>query len=196
MNPVDTLCAVFIGYHAIVGLARGFVYQLLRLSTWIVGVALSRFYSGQLAERMLEVHSDLDPGSARVLAWAVILAVVLLVSAVLLALAKKLLRKLDLSGLDRVVGLVFGAVKAALIVVVVAIGILSVARAFEVDERLLEYRAVRWSMLALERSRFALPSQLASDVEERIRELRSNAANSAIPSLPPGAVPSPLIEGR
>lgn len=192
MNPVDTVCAIFLGYHAIVGFARGFVYQFLRLFSWVAGVALSRTYSATLSTRMIEVHPSLDPATARILAWAAILAVVLLASAVALALAKKLLTRLDLSGLDRVAGLAFGALKAALIVVVLAVGGLAVARAFDLEAHLLDYRAFRWSTFLLERSRFALPSELATDLEDGIRRAKERASAPGLPEFPAGGLlPAP-----
>lgn len=190
MNPVDTFCGAFIAYHAVVGLARGFAFQLVRLLTWVVGIVLSRIYSNQLAERLVEVHPSVDPGSARVLSWVLIVGAVFVVGAIVLAFFKKILERLQLSGLDRLAGLVFGAAKAALIVLIAAMGVLGIAKRFEFEDRLSSCRTFTWSALVLERSSFALPEELSTDVEARIADVRrrvaENAASEAwsVPGLP------------
>lgn len=176
MNPVDTFCGAFIAYHAVVGLARGFVFQLVRLLTWVVGIVLSRLYSNQLAERLTAAHPDIDPGSARVLSWVLIVGGVFVIGAIVVAFFKKLLARLQLSGLDRLAGLVFGAAKAALIVLIVAIGVLVIAQRFEFEERLSSCRTFNWSAAILERSSFALPDELSADLETRIEAFQSRVA--------------------
>jgi uncharacterized membrane protein required for colicin V production len=184
MNPVDVFCLAFIAYHALTGLVRGFVQQILRITFWAGGLYLTRQFSGRFAERLLEVHPDLGASGAHWTAWFAILLGTLAAGFLLLQLAKAALGKLKLTGADRLAGLVFGAAKAALIIVIAMVGVLAVAKRFDAQDRLATSRAAQWSALVLERTELALPEET---VDEYVEWVKSRAAGLVVPpqGIPP-----------
>lgn len=114
MTWVDAAAILIVVLSAAFSMVRGFVREVLGVGAWIgAGLAAIKFYplvqpeiSSILPMKNLVVYA----------AMAVIFIVVLIVLSLVSALIGGLVRDSALSGLDRSLGLVFGAVRGALIV--------------------------------------------------------------------------------
>ena len=115
---VDIGLAVFLGLSVIVGLVRGFVFELLSLAGWFAAYFAGRW----LTPEVLTYVPIGAPGSA--LNYGVAFASVFLVTLVVWSLAARLLRALiratPLSPLDRVLGAGFGLLRGLVVLLVVA----------------------------------------------------------------------------
>jgi membrane protein required for colicin V production len=98
----------------LIGLIRGFVREALSLIIWICAALVAKLFSPQL-EVFLVGHID-TPSVRAMTAFAIIFVAVLLLGAILSYLIGALVRATGLSGTDRLMGMLFGALRAFIIV--------------------------------------------------------------------------------
>jgi membrane protein required for colicin V production len=115
MNLVDLLVIAIIAISALLGLSRGFVREMLGLGAWLVA-AYGAFRLGPqllpFANRTLG-----NPDIAGIAAYAVAFIVLLIVLSLAANLIGRIVRLSALGGLDRTLGLVFGAVRGAVLLI-------------------------------------------------------------------------------
>lgn len=121
---VDWSIIALIAVSGLISLTRGFVKEALSLVVWVVAGAVAWLYGGALAAH-LEPYIELP--SARVIAGCAILFVLtLMIGALLTHLLGMLVQATGLSGTDRLLGMIFGLARGALLVVI-TVGLLSLA---------------------------------------------------------------------
>ena len=115
---VDIGLAAFLALSVVVGLMRGFVFELLSLVGWFAA-----FFAGRWLASMLQPYIHVGvPGST--LNYGVTFAVVFLIALVLWSLGARLVRALiratPLSPLDRLLGAGFGLLRGLVVLLLVA----------------------------------------------------------------------------
>lgn len=111
---VDYVIIGIIALSAIIGLARGLIREVLALGVWIAALLAAWFFYRPLADQLtpwLETPS-LRMGVAVVL----IVMGVLVVGAIIGWVLSLLVEKTGLTGTDRLLGMVFGAGRGAVVV--------------------------------------------------------------------------------
>lgn len=119
MNLLDGLILLVMGLSALVGLWRGAAYEIIALGGWFVAFLLAHLYSPWLADWLARWISQ--PEARAVLGWLGCFVIVLLASGLLATLVRALLRSTGLGLLDRSLGAVFGVLRGALVVVLLAL---------------------------------------------------------------------------
>jgi membrane protein required for colicin V production len=176
MNIADITIAIVIVLSVLIGIVRGFIGEVMSIASWIAATVASFAFGGRVADLF---GAAIDMPSARAaLGYALVFIVVLLAGALVTWLLRKAVQGSGLSGTDRMLGLVFGLVRGALVVVVLVL--LAGLTPFPRDAWWRESRALP----AFERLATQVLAQLPESVSRRF-DWRAEAP------APPDAKPAP-----
>jgi membrane protein required for colicin V production len=113
---VDYVIIGIIALSALIGLARGLIREVISLAVWIVAVAAAWLFYQPVAA---ELEPWIATPSVRIGAAVLLLIIgVLILGAVIAWLLTTLVDKTGLSGTDRLLGIVFGAARGAVLVAI------------------------------------------------------------------------------
>ena len=121
---VDWIIAVIVIVSTLVSLKRGFFKEVLSLVTWAVAIFVAWTFGASLS---LHLNSYIETPSLRLITASLLLFIAtLLVGGLVNKVVSTLIQATGLTGTDRVLGMVFGALRGCLVVVLV-VGLLSFA---------------------------------------------------------------------
>ena len=119
MNLADGAILFIIAVSALISVRRGFTREAFSLITWVAAFVVARLFSPGL-ETMLEASID-TPSIRMATAFGLLFAGTLIVGALLNHLLSELVRVTGLSGTDRLLGMVFGAIRGIVLVIVLVV---------------------------------------------------------------------------
>jgi len=106
---------------ALIGVARGFVREVLSLAIWGVAVIFAVGFAGDIAASL---PRRIEGDSLRyVTAFAVVFVGTLVVGALIQWIVSRLVQTTGLSGTDRLLGLLFGGLRGAVVCIVAVIAL-------------------------------------------------------------------------
>lgn len=121
MAVIDWGILAVLAVSALIGLKRGFLYEIISLATWVTAFIVARLFSGQLATLL---SGTIETVSLRwVVAFSVLFAGTIVIGAMLNHLVNHFIEATGLTGADRVFGMVFGVVRGVVICLAVVYGL-------------------------------------------------------------------------
>ena len=164
MSTADIAVIAVFAISMIIGLVRGFVVEVMAIAVWILAVGLAYWFGPQLAAMF---SSTLELSSARIfLGYGLIFVGTLVSGAILIYFLKKLVTGTGLTGTDRLFGMLFGAVRG-LVLVVLSILMLGLTP-FPGDSWWGASRAIAMFQPMAERARAWLPEAVAKQIQFQI----------------------------
>ena len=116
MNWADWGIIAIIVLSGLISLKRGFIKEALSLLIWVLAFVIARMFSANMTTLLVD-YIDV-PTIRYAAAFAILFAATLMVGALVNYLISTLVRITGLSGTDRVLGIIFGLGRGALLVVV------------------------------------------------------------------------------
>lgn len=114
MQWIDWAILIIIGLSAGISLLRGFVREALSLAGWILAFFIAKTFYHEFSS-LLDPH--IETASLRyAVAWVALFVLTLTVSGLLNYILNQLVEKVGLSGMDRIMGMAFGALRGILLV--------------------------------------------------------------------------------
>ncbi|HTD28468.1 MAG TPA: CvpA family protein [Xanthomonadaceae bacterium] len=109
MSAVDWALLGVVALSALMGAMRGIVVEVLSVVVWLAAFWLAFAYGAEVAGLLLQqVH---DPAARLFAAYALVFIAALIIGSVVTWLIGTLVRSVGLGGIDRLLGLMFGAVR-------------------------------------------------------------------------------------
>ena len=121
---IDWIITAIIIVSALISLKRGFFKEVLSLVTWIAALFIAWSFGGSLS---LYLNDFIETPSLRLIAGSVLLFIAtLLVGGLVNKIFATLVQATGLTGTDRLLGMVFGALRGCLLVILL-VGLMSFA---------------------------------------------------------------------
>jgi membrane protein required for colicin V production len=122
---IDYAIIAIIAVSALIGLSRGFVREVLSLAIWGIAVMLALTFSDEIAASL---PKRIEGESLRfIVAFVLVFVGALIVGGLVQWLLRQLIQSTGLSGTDRLLGLIFGGLRGAVVCIVAMIAIRPVA---------------------------------------------------------------------
>lgn len=119
MNGLDYAILTILLISILVGVFRGAIRELVNIAGWVAGFLIAQSFAVDGATLLAEWIKE--PHARFLLAWLLIFLFVLMLFSLIGSLISSAVRKLGLGSLDRVGGAAIGALRAALVLVLMAL---------------------------------------------------------------------------
>jgi len=114
MQWIDWAILIVIGLSAGISLLRGFVREALSLAGWVLAFFVAKGFYQEFSSLLV---SYIDTPSLRyAVSWAALFVLTLTISGLVNYVLGQLIEKAGLSGMDRIMGMAFGALRGVLLV--------------------------------------------------------------------------------
>ncbi len=183
MNLVDLGVLVVLAVSALLGLSRGLVREMLGLGSWI----LAGYGAYRLSPEFIPMARQAigNPDVADPAAYVLVFVVLLIALSLLANLVGRLVRVSALGGLDRLLGLLFGLARGAVILIAAYIPLSILLPPEKWPEVALQARTIPWIYQGAVRLTAALPAEY----QDRLRVVPPPNGQPASPNSPPHVTP-------
>lgn len=115
MNILDILILIPVLLFAFNGFRKGFIVSISSIIALISGIYAGIYYA-DITERYLALYFDLTPNQLNVLAFILTFLIVVIVINLIGKIIQKLFNLIALGFIDRMIGMIFGILKATLVI--------------------------------------------------------------------------------
>ncbi|MGR8929426.1 MAG: CvpA family protein [Gammaproteobacteria bacterium] len=111
---IDYAISILVLVSAVIGLFRGFIKEAFALFIWVVAIGIGFYYSRDFA---VLLQSAISYPSARIAtAFLILFVMTLILGSLISFILNHLIEKTGLTGTDRLLGMLFGIVRGAVLV--------------------------------------------------------------------------------
>lgn len=118
MTAVDWVALAILAASLVMGVLRGFVREAFSLGAWIVAFVAARTFAPALADLVPGLEQE---GARQAVAIVLLFIGVLIAAQLLASILSKLFKLAGLGGLDRMLGMLFGAGRAFVVLVMLTL---------------------------------------------------------------------------
>jgi membrane protein required for colicin V production len=119
MTLFDYIVFAIVGISVVLGLLRGAVREVLALGAWVAAFLVAKSFSVEASHWLARLIQN--PSLRLMTAFAGLFVLTLMVVTLVSLLLSALIKKIGLGPLDRLLGLLIGAVRGALIVLILVL---------------------------------------------------------------------------
>ncbi|MDR0745081.1 MAG: CvpA family protein [Mediterranea sp.] len=116
MGLIDIVILAIIGIGAFRGFLRGFIHQLASIAGWIAGFLAAKAFYLIVAEKLALCIHDASEPALQIIAFVAVWIITSLLFMLAASFFTRIAEKLSIGSFNRLLGLLFGAAKWALIV--------------------------------------------------------------------------------
>jgi membrane protein required for colicin V production len=116
LSTPDVIVLVAVGFFALRGAWKGFVWQLLRTAGLVAGLFVAARYSAAVGRFLAERFAFVPDRASDLIGWAVVVVGTFLAVTLVAHLVRDAVRQTHLSGLDRMLGAGLGGLLGLLLV--------------------------------------------------------------------------------
>ncbi|MDI5883206.1 CvpA family protein [Cobetia amphilecti] len=114
---IDWLCLGLIGISVLLGLMRGLLSEALGLAGWLAALVAARQFGAEVGGLLEEMI--VSPGIRTAVGFVLVVIASVLLWGLMLRLLERLIHAVGMGGFNRLLGGVFGALRAAVILVLI-----------------------------------------------------------------------------
>ena len=116
---IDITLIVFVAISVLIGIYRGFVKEILSVAAWVLA-ALVAYRYGEAASQYIKPYINQEPLDLAI-AYVAVFLIALIAFSVISHIISQIFSSSGMSGFDRILGGVFGILRAAIIIGVLII---------------------------------------------------------------------------
>lgn len=192
LTTVDLISLGILIFFFVLGLFKGFTYLIIRLATFLIGLAVAKQYAGSADEHgvtgfaatLVEWFDQLK-GNEQVavyIAFFLIFLGIFILGTLIAFLLRAVFKKLQLGAYDRILGGALGVVTGAVCIVIVVSGIVFFSPDSEIAASLGGSHTVQLSTKVIEFSKPFFPEALA----EKMNQIIENIPKTSSPAIEGG----------
>ena len=118
MNYIDIIIAILVLLASIKGFSRGFIKELVSVVSLVLGIYLAVKFSGLVEEYLIENLKDYKE-FVSIISFVIVFLIVFLSLKLAGIVISKLAKQLQLNFLNKLLGMLFGSIKALLIISII-----------------------------------------------------------------------------
>lgn len=163
MNWVDAAMVIIFLFFVVTAFNAGFIREVIAIASTVVGVVVAGLFYDDIADSMLSSIDNVT--TANVIAFIVIFAGITVAGQLLAMLVHPAVVLMQLGVFDQLLGAVFGAAKAVVIMTALLILMVTYPR-YDMDEYIDESQFAPWLLEASEPLTSILPDEFDARVDQ------------------------------
>ncbi len=183
-GAVDIVSTVIVVFFFVLGLFKGFTWQILRIATILVGMAVAKAFSSSFSKTLESTFSSLEGKEyTQYISYFTIFVGVFIVGTIVAILFGKILKNLRLRAYDSLLGGVLGILTGGAVVTVVILVMLTMLpEDSEFRSEVETSHSAKCSAWFIDKATPLIPAELrekaTTTVEKAVRELKEKSDHS------------------
>jgi len=168
---IDIVGLVILLFFFILGLIKGFVWQIMRILTIIAGMAGAKAWSPSFSSYLQSMFSGLENSPYAIyIAYFLIFVGIFILGTLIALFLKSILKKLKLKSYDWLLGGLFGIGTGSVVIVVVLLVLLTLLPESGFRQQIETSRTTLYASWVIERAHPFIPREIQEKVKENVEK--------------------------